>query len=98
MDELEQGYRFREPAEATRQFMTEQIKFNQQMKLDMHDMKNDIKNICNQMAENNEQNREEHRAIMSRLGRIEKFALGTLMIFALASLYYLFTKAGLPTP
>jgi hypothetical protein len=61
-------------------------------------MKNDIKIICSQMAENNEQNRSEHRAIMLRLGRIEKFALGTLMIFALAALYLLFRQAGLPTP
>jgi glucosamine 6-phosphate synthetase-like amidotransferase/phosphosugar isomerase protein len=98
MDELEQGYRFREPAYKTTKFMEEQIKFNQQMQLDMRDMKNDIKNICEQMHENNEQNRSEHRAIMSRLGRIEKFALGTLMIFALAALYFLFRQAGLPTP
>jgi predicted metalloenzyme YecM len=98
MDELEKGYRFREPAAQTKKFMEEQIKFNQQMQLDMRDMKNDIKNICLQMQENNEQNRSEHRQIMSRLGKIEKFALGTLIIFALAALYFLFQRAGLPTP
>jgi hypothetical protein len=98
MEKIENGYRYRDPAPQTIKFMDEQVKFNQQMQLDMRDMKNDIKTICNQMAENNAQNRSEHREIMGRLGRIERFAIGTLMIFALASLYYLFTRSGLPTP
>ena len=98
MDKLENGYRYRDPAPQTIKFIEEQIKFNQQILLEMKDVKNDIKNVCTQMHENNEQNKDEHRAIMGRLGRIEKFALGILLIFALASLYFIFVKVGLPTP
>jgi len=66
-DELENGYRFREPAAKTIKFMEEQIKSNQHMELAMNDMKNDIKTICNQMAENNTENKEEHKAIMEKI-------------------------------
>jgi hypothetical protein len=67
MDELENGYRFREPAPKTIKFMEEQIKSNQHMELAMNDMKNDIKTICNQMAENNSENKEDHKVIMEKI-------------------------------
>ena len=86
------------PAVATLEFMEEQRKFNQTVTISMNDLKNDIHNVCKSIEASNEVNKEEHRAIMSRLGRIEKFALGTLLIFAMASLYFLFKNAGLPTP
>ena len=37
------------------------------MELAMNDMKNDIKTICNQMAENNSENKEDHRVIMEKI-------------------------------
>jgi len=86
------------PAVATLEFMEEQRKFNQTVIISMNDLKNDIHNVCKSIQDSNDINKEEHKAIMSRLGRIEKFALGTLLIFALASLYFLFRNAGLPTP
>ena len=98
MEQIKNGYRYREPAKATLKFMEEQMKFNQHMELSMNDIRNDIKSVCKSIEFSNEQNKSEHKAIMSRLGRIEKFALGTLLIFALASLYFLFLKSGLPTP
>jgi hypothetical protein len=61
-------------------------------------MKKDIQRICEVVEESNVQNKEEHEEIMSRLGRIEKFAISILAIFAIASLYFLFRDAGLPTP
>ena len=91
-------YRRLEPSRTTCQFMEEQIKFNQSMTIAMNDVRNDIKNVCKSIQDSNEINKEEHKAIMSRLGRIEKFALGTLLIFASVSLYYIFVKVGLPTP
>lgn len=97
-EDLEKGYRFREPAPLTTEFMKEQRDFNKQIELSMKDMNNDVKNICKTIEFSNNQNAEEHKAMMSRLGRIEKFALGTLVIFALSALYFLFKNAGLPTP
>ena len=78
--------------------MEKQDAFNQTMTIAMNDVRNDIKNVCKSIENSNAINKEEHKAIMSRLGRIEKFALGTLLIFALASLYFIFKNAGLPTP
>jgi hypothetical protein len=98
MDNLESGFRYRDPAPQTLKFMEEQLKFNQTMTISMNDVRNDIKNVCKSIQDSNEINKVEHKAIMTRLGRIEKFALGTLVIFALASLYFLFRNAGLPTP
>lgn len=91
-------YRRLEPSKQTEKFMEEQSKFNQTMTIAMNDVRNDIKNVCKTIESSNERNVEEHKAIMNRLGRIEKFAIGTLVIFALAALYFLFQKAGLPTP
>ena len=98
MDNLENGYRYRDPAPQTLKFIEEQLKFNQLMTISMNDVKNDIKNVCLSINTSNEQNKIEHKAIINRLGRIEKFTIGILVIFALASLYFLFQKAGLPTP
>ena len=98
IESLENGYRYRDPAPQTLKFMEEQLKFNQTMTISMNDVRNDIKNVCNSINISNEQNKLEHKAIMNRLGRIEKFAFGILVIFALSSLYFLFIKAGLPTP
>jgi hypothetical protein len=91
-------YRRLEPSTSTRKFMEEQAKFNQHMEIAMNDVRNDIKSVCQTIELSNCQNKEEHKAIMNRLGRIEKFAFGILVIFALAALYFLFQKAGLPTP
>jgi hypothetical protein len=63
MDEVEKGYRFREPASQTKKFMEEQIKFNQNMQLSVNDMKHDIKSICDKL----EQNAEEHKEIMDKI-------------------------------
>jgi len=98
MDNLENGYRYRDPAPQTLKFIEEQLKFNQLMTISMNDVKNDIKNVCLSINTSNEQNKIEHKAIINRLGRIEKFTIGILVIFALASLYFLFQKAGLPMP
>ena len=82
MDNLENGCRYRDPSPQTIKFMEEQIKFNQTMTISMNDVRNDIKNVCISINSNNEQNKLEHRAIMNRLGRIEKFVFGILLIFS----------------
>jgi hypothetical protein len=51
MENLENGYRYRDPAPQTLKFMEQQVKFNQDIKLDVNDMKNDIKAIGSKLDE-----------------------------------------------
>jgi len=65
MDEVINGYRFRDPAPQTIKFMEEQTKFNQHFELGMNDMKNSIKSIVEKL----EQNTEEHKQIMDKMDK-----------------------------
>lgn len=96
--EEQNGYRFREPAEKTINFMNEQSKFNQSMQISMNDLRHDIKDLCKSLGTSNEVNESQHEEIIKRLGRMEKFGLAILVIFALSALYFIFMKVGLPTP
>jgi hypothetical protein len=96
METIEKGYRWREPAKETNEFMKEQRAFNETIKLSMNDLKHDIKDICSSLEVSNKINEEQHCEIIKRLGRMEKFGLAVLIIFALATLYFLFEAAGLP--
>jgi hypothetical protein len=98
MDNTENGYRYRDPAPQTLKFMEEQRDFNKKVDLSMNDMKHDIKDIAEAVKVSNEQNTVQHKEIMDRIGRIEQFAIGTLLIFALAALYFIFSKVGLKIP
>jgi hypothetical protein len=64
----------------------------------MNDMKNDIKNICVSIEENNKQNIEQHKEILKQVNQLRKWAFSVLVIFALATLYYIFAHVGLPKP
>ena len=63
MDKLENGYRYRDPAPQTIEFMEEQRKVNQHIEISMNDMKNSIHSICEKL----EQNTEEHKQIMDKI-------------------------------
>ena len=88
----------RESAQEINNFMEKQLEFNQNVKITMNDMKNDIKNICVSMEENNKQNMEQHKEILKQVNQLRKWAFSVLVIFALASLYYIFQSVGLPKP
>jgi hypothetical protein len=98
MDKLENGYRYRDPAPQTLKFMDEQRDFNKKVDLAMNDMKHDIKDIADLVRITNEQNTCQHKEIMDRIGRIEQFAIGILVIFAMAAVYFIFSKVGLKIP
>jgi hypothetical protein len=63
MDEVQNGYRYRDPAPQTLKFMEEQIKFNQHFELGMNDMKNSIKSLDEKL----DQNAKEHKQIMDKI-------------------------------
>lgn len=96
--EKEIGYRFHEPAPKTITFMEKQLEFNKKIEISMNDMKNDIQNLCVSMRENNIQNKEQHKEILKQVNQLRKWALGVLVIFALAAVYYIFQAVGLPKP
>lgn len=105
LNSIQENGQDRPPAKATLTFMHRaENKFDNiensmnNLSTDFKLMKKDIEHICGVMEQSNKQNKEEHDAIMSRLGRIEKFAITILAIFALVALYFLFAEAGLPTP
>lgn len=98
LEELGVLYQRLTPAKATVEFMKEQRDFNKKVELTMNDMKHDIKDLSSAIRESTEQNRCEHKEIMGRIGRIEQFVIGILLIFAMATLYFIFSKVGLPTP
>jgi hypothetical protein len=89
---------YRESATQTINFMEKQLEFNQNVKITMNDMKNDIKNICVSIEENNKQNIEQHKEILKQVNQLRKWAFSVLVIFALATLYYIFAHVGLPKP
>ena len=96
MDTVETGYRYREPAKQTLQFMEEQRDFNELINLTMNDLKHDIQDMNKSLTISNQNNEVQHCEIIKRLGRMEKFGLAVLVIFSLATLYFLFEAAGLP--
>lgn len=98
MEDVIKGYQFRTPAKQTLEFMEEQRDFNKKVELTMNDMKHDIKDVADLVRISNEQNNCQHKEIMDRISRIEQFALGTLLLFALAAIYFIFTKTGLKIP
>jgi len=86
------------PAEATLKYMEKQTQFNEKINLSMNDMQHEIKDLATTITTSNNKNAEQHKQIFDRLGRIEKFILAILVIFALAALYYIFSAVGLPKP
>lgn len=86
------------PAKQTLEFIDAQIKFNNHIEISMNDLKNGIENLALTIKNNDEINKSQHCEILKRLGRMEKFGLGILIIFALATLGYILIAVGLPKP
>lgn len=86
------------PAIATLAFMEEQRKFNQSIQISMNDLKNDIHNVCVSIEASNAQNKLEHEELKSGIAQLKNWMIAVLVVFAMASLYFLFRSAGLPTP
>jgi len=91
IEELQEEFKGREPAKET------QAHFNK-YNVDFALMGEEMKSLTKAIKESNEENIEQHKQILSRIGRIEVFILGVLVIFALSALYFIFAKVGLPNP
>lgn len=91
IDELTREFKMREPAKETQAIFN---KYN----VDFALMGEEMKSLTKVITESNEENIEQHKQILSRIGRIEVFILGVLVIFALSALYFIFSKVGLPSP
>jgi hypothetical protein len=86
----------RPPAPATLEFMEEQRDFNETIRLSMNDLKHDVQDLVKSLDVSNKINETQHCEIIKRLGRMEKFGISVLIIFALATLYFIFESIGLP--
>ena len=94
--EPEITWRNQQPAKQTCEYMEKTTdKFNH-FEITMMEVKNDIKLLSQSIESSNEINTQQHKDILRRLSRLEMFALGTLIIFALAALYLIFDSVGLP--
>ena len=81
IEELKDDFRARDPAKETLSFITT-------MTTEMAIFKEELKNIA-------KENADQHKEILKRIARIEQFIIGILVLFALAAVYYIFTKTGL---
>lgn len=98
MNKINKIYQGTIPAKQTLEFIDTQTKFNQHIELTMNDLKNDISNLVTTIKTNDEINKSQHCEILKRLGRMEKFAIGILIVLSLVTLGYILIHAGLPKP
>lgn len=97
MTQIEQGYRFREPAEQTIQFMKEQQKLNNQIETFMATSQQEFKNIREYFVKNDEQ----HEKIIQNIEELRGFFTKILLAIGAGAVVivisYLLIRAGLPS-
>ena len=70
MDEILKGYRFREPAPATLKFMDEMRKDTENLKINLTEMKEDIKIICQKLDDHTDKNNSDFRELKTALKEV----------------------------
>ena len=88
IEKLDNKFETRKPADLTLEHFN---KYN----VDFALMGEEMKNLTKAIGESNKLNEDQHKQILSRIGRIEGFILGLLALFALATVYFIFNKVGL---
>jgi len=81
IEKIRQEFINREPAKETQGFIRD-------FQIDMVLLKEELKTLA-------EENAKQHKEILERIGRIESFILGLLILFALSAVYFIFEKVGL---